>query len=197
MQEFRCEILCLLLIILLVHLNWRAELNSQFTSHSNWTKNYMKSWGQQRWNSSLEFLPFWMFQMLNKNLYSYLVSMLTITLFRLNTSKNNFMFYIYVYIWCENKNSSCVWFKPERFPKQLALHGSPSRKNTKEILPLQSSKFLNVAQCPDGDWWQVVILRGQYWHHHCVIFPSVRQAVILTAPSENLPTTANWVVQLA
>lgn len=45
-QLCRCEITCLLSIISLVHIIWRAELNSWFISHSNWNKRYMKWWCQ-------------------------------------------------------------------------------------------------------------------------------------------------------
>lgn len=34
----------------------------------------------------------------------------------------------------------------------MAVPAGNSKQNTKAVLTLQSSKFLNMAQCPDGDW---------------------------------------------
>ena len=52
-----------------------------------------------------------------------------------------------------------------------------------------------MAQCPDGDQWQVVSLRGPYWNPYCFTTSSRIQTEGLSAPSASLEMTPSWVVQ--
>lgn len=53
----------------------------------------------------------------------------------------------------------------------------------------------SMAQCPGGDWWSAVFLRGQYWDQYCLISLVVTKTSGLTALSESLLITASCLSQ--
>ena len=54
----------------------------------------------------------------------------------------------------------------------------------------------SVAQCPNRDQWQILLLRYQYWGWWPLISLLVTRTVRLNAPSASLLTTPNWVMWL-